>query len=130
MLPQKKKKHNYFLWRNSSPALIAAITLCAALVFVSLFFRTSLVLISDETIELENKIIELEERRIELKIRHAEVFSLEETERYALEVLGMQRAGVDQIRFVEFANPAEDENVDQKNIKGDFISLIKEYFPG
>ena len=130
MLPQKKKKQKLMPARNTSPALFVGIALCSALIFVSLMLRSSLVLISEETLLIENRLVELNEQHIKLKLRHAETFSLEETERYALEVLGMKKPGLDQIRYVDF--PIEHSNVqwDENNEEREMLSFLKEYFSG
>ncbi len=130
MLPQKKKKQISMPARNSSPALFVGLALCAVLIFVLLILRTSLVLVSEETLRLEQRIIRLREEQTELKIRHAEVFSLDETERYAIDVLGMKKPGMDQIRYVYFPIEKEYVQSDKENKDRDFLSLLKEYFPG
>lgn len=109
MLPQKKKKQKTMPARNTSPALIVGIALCVVLVYLGLMMRASLVSVSEEMHLLEVRIDELYEQQTGLKLRHAEVFSLEMTEQYAVEVLGMKKPGVDQIRYVDF--PYEYDNV-------------------
>ena len=130
MLPQKKKKQKTMPARNTSPALFVGIALCVVLIYLSLMMRASLVSISEEARLLENKINELYEQQTGLKLRHAEVFSLEETESYAVEVLGMKKPGLDQIRYVDFPDVYEAAQTDE-NISGwNILSILKEYFSG
>lgn len=130
MLPQKKKKQISMPARNSSPALFVGLALCVILVFTALMLRTSLVLVSEETILLENRISELREQQTGLKIRYAEVFSLDETERYAIEVLKMKKPGMDQIRYLDFPLETDSAPLDEENRDRDIFTLLKEYFPG
>ena len=130
MLPKRKKKHKCATGRSCSPALFVGLIMCSVLIFVSLMYRTSLVRISEETVALENKISELREQQVRLRIRHAEVFSLEETEQYALSVLGMQRPGADQIKYVYFPKQPDAAVSDNEKKEGDILSRLKEYFPG
>ncbi len=130
MLPQKKKKQNTMPARNTSPALFIGIALCVVLVYLSLMLRASLVSVSEEMRVLEIRINELTDQQIGLKLRHAEVFSLEETEQYAIEILGMKKPGIDQIRYVNFPNEANNVQSDENDNEWDVLSLLKEYFSG
>lgn len=130
MLPQKKKKQISMPARNSSPALFVGLALCVIFLFTALMLRASLVLVSEETLLLESRISELREQQTDLKISHAEVFSLEETERYAVEVLGMKKPGMDQIRYLDFPIETELDQSEKENVDRDILTLLKEYFPG
>ena len=130
MLPKIKKKHKRAAGRSCSPAFLVGLIMCAVLIFVSLMYRASLVRISEETVALENEISGLKEQQVKLRIRHAEVFSLEETEQYAVSVLGMQRPGADQIRYVYFPKQPDAVVSDGEKKERDIFSRLKEYFPG
>lgn len=100
---KKKKSARSIPDKGVSPAMIVGVCLCAVLVFISLMLRVSLVVISDETIALQNEINLLQEQQTSLKLRHAELYSFEETEKYAIEVLGMKKPGLNQIRYLDFS---------------------------
>lgn len=130
MLPQKKKKQKTMPARSTSPALFVGIALCVILVYLSVMMRASLVSVSEETCLLESKINELIRQQTGLKLRHAEIFSLEETEIYAVEVLGMKKPGLEQIRYVDFPDECGNAQLEENNSGWNVLSILKEYFSG
>ena len=130
MLPQKKKKQKTMPARSTSPALFVGIALCVVLIYLSVMMRASLVSVFEEVCFLEDRISELIGQQTVLKLRHAEVFSLEDTEIYAVEVLGMKKPGLDQIRYVDFSLECERTQMEENNSGWNILSILKEYFSG
>lgn len=80
----------------SAGAAITAVLLCC-----SLLAQAQLSELSNKTVEIQNQIRQLKSQQARLEIVHAQVFCLEQLERYAIEVLGMQRPGADQIIYID-----------------------------
>ncbi len=115
----------------SSPALAVAAVLCAVMLFAGLMSQSALVALSDETVAVQNEINELLERQTELKIRHENAFSLADTERYAIDVLGMQKPSAEQICYIDISEADAQAKEDSDNGSMlDFLSMLSEYFPG
>jgi len=55
---------------------------------------------------------------------------LAETERYAIDVLGMQKPGPDQISYIELEKPSSENSEQENREEFDFVSIIREIFPG
>jgi len=113
-----------------SPAFGVACALCLVLLITGLVSRSGLVDLSQETYELRNEINTLVEEQTRLKIRHEMSFSLAETERYAIDVLGMQKPGPDQISYIELEKPSSENSEQENREEFDFVSIIREIFPG
>lgn len=114
---------------GATAAICVSVLLCITLLLTGLLSREELVVLSEQTRVLQQEISELKEQQIKLKIRHAEMFPLEETEKYAVEVLGMQKPGPGQLCAVEIDQATQLLQSDTNN-KRDILSLIREYFPG
>lgn len=114
---------------GATAAICVSVLLCITLLLTGLLSREELVVLSEQTRVLQQEISELKEQQIKLKIRHAEMFPLEETEKYAVEVLGMQKPGPGQLCAVEI-DQATQHLQSETNNKRDILSLIREYFPG
>ena len=78
-------------------AAAACCVLAGGLLIVSLFGEIRLGALRDETRTLEREKKMLEEKRSVLSVRLAERMNLEELERYATEVFGMQRCRPEQL---------------------------------
>lgn len=76
--------------------LIAAAMLCWSLVAQSQMNE-----ISNRTVELQDRIAELRSQQARLEIELAQLYELTRLEDYAIEVLGMQRPGADQIIYLD-----------------------------
>ena len=74
---------------NSSPAVFTGICLCVLLLGFGIYARNEMVSISEECFALSTEIEALCDEQIMLKIRHETYFADSETERIAIEELGM-----------------------------------------
>ncbi len=115
---------------GSSPAFGVACVLCAVLLAAGLMARSSLVVISDETAQLQTEIEELLDEQTRLKIRHEKAFPLAETEEYATEVLGMKKPASGQIIYIDIVPMDEEAGNNVTGEKGNIFSFLREYFPG
>ena len=92
-----------------SPALPVGCLLCVILLGAALASRSSLLILSQETVALQQEIGELLDEQTELKIRHETEFSLAETEKYAIEILGMQKPAAGQIEYIDIPSRSADD---------------------
>ena len=127
VISEKKKRNHRKI--TKSPALLVSCILTAVLLFTGVMFRSSMVVFSEEIYSLRNEVGNLLEEQRKLKISHEKAFPLEQTEKYAIEVLGMKKPLPYQIIYIDVGE-AEDESLisnEEKNIN--FFSFLREYFP-
>ncbi len=113
-----------------SPAMSIACLLCAVLLFTGLMFRSSLIILSQETVAVQEEIEELLDEQTMLKIRHEMAFSLAETEEYAIDVLGMRKPVAAQVSCVDIVEGTEETLADEAREEKKFLSIIRAYFSG
>jgi len=122
---KRKKK------RLRSPAMAVASILCVVLLFAGIMSQAELVAISNETVAVQKSIDELMHEQTFLKIRHEMAFSLEETEQYAIDVLGMKKPSAQQIQTIDVSETESKDTQQNEDDEGrDILSQLKEYFPG
>ena len=115
--------------KTKSPALFISCLLTAALLFSGLMARSSMVVAAEEIHTLQSEIETLLEEQTRLKISHEKAFPMEQTENYAIEVLGMQKPMPYQIVYIDVASPNH-ENFDKRDSKIENpFSFLREYFP-
>ena len=82
--------------------LIGAVMLCCSLVA-----QAQLNEISNRTVELQDRIADLRSRQARLEIELSQICELTRLENYAIDVLGMQRPGADQIIYLDSSDEGE-----------------------
>ena len=127
---EKSVKKSVVKHELRSLALIFGCILCAVLLGVGLISRASLIVLSNETVSLQKELEELSDSNTRLKIQHAMLFPMSETEEYAIEVLGMQKPGPDQIFDVETENTFVGEADKEYINKSGILSAIRAFFSG
>ena len=127
VISEKKKKNHRK--KTKSPALLVSCILTAALLFTGVMLRSSMVVLSEEVYSLRNEVENLLEEQTKLKISHEKAFPLQETEKYAIEFLGMQKPMPYQIIYIDVDELKEETLIsgEEKNIN--FFSFLREYFP-
>lgn len=128
--PEAPKKR-----RAINPLSVIGFLAAAALLIFSLLDRVALTEISDQCSQLETKIEELEDARARLLIEYESAYNLTEIEDYAINQLGMQKPGSDQIRYINgiardravILAPTEEELSFTDKISG-FLFSLREYF--
>lgn len=121
--------------RGISPVSIIGFLAAAVLLVFSLLARVALTEISDECSQLETSLAELEDARARLLIEYESAYNLAEIEYYAVNELGMQKPGSDQIRYIDgiardravILTPTEEEPSFTDKISG-FLFSLREYF--
>ena len=84
--------------------LFRVVVLCfsAALLVLSLLTSIKLAAVNDRAAKLETQVEQLKTQNGILRAEYENSISLEEIERYATEVLGMQRCAPSQIIYIEY----------------------------
>lgn len=113
-----------------SPALVVSALLCLAMVIVALMCRNDLIIISEEAHQLSEEIAALAQEQKRLKIEHAMAFSPAETERYAIEELGMRKPAAHQLFYIDVPEPVSVDEPEAEAPAGDILSRVRAYFPG
>ncbi len=121
--------------RGISPVSIIGFLVAAVLLVFSLLARVALTEASDECSQLETRLEELEDARARLLIEYESAYNLAEIEDYAVNELGMQKPGQDQIRYIDgiardravILTPVEEEPRFADKISG-FLFSLREYF--
>ena len=126
--PKQKKKTKRRA--GASPALFVSALLCIIMLLCGLLGRNYIVILSDEADALQNEIALLTQEQVQLKIEHAMTFSPEETERYAIENLGMKKPGAEQIYYIEIEAGEQSAEKEEESNEWDILSLIRAYLPG
>lgn len=114
-----------------SPALFISVALSITMLIAALMCSAELVVLSEEIYTIEKKIDELEQEQTRLKVEHGFLYSPDEIERYAIEMLGMQKPSSEQIVYINVPEPVvpvQEQN--QEYSDGGVLSFIREYFPG
>ena len=88
-------------------AAVVGIVTAAALVVLLLLTQSQLSQIGFAVSALEQELEELEARNEQLAIDHAQAYSLQRVEQYAVETLGMMRPEPSQYRYIDMAEDSQ-----------------------
>ena len=123
--PQTRKVHHHFRKRRGGILFAVFGSGAAALMlFASIMLQTAVFAISGECLELSERISELEEEKRRAQIAYAQCFELSEVDEYARTVLGMRRAGCDQIYYINSAAAEDTEETESGIFRGLLDSLL------
>lgn len=125
--PPKKKVRRA---RRTSPALITGSALCAVLLLCGLMAQSALVELSDKAVAAQQEIEGLLQEQTRLKIEHSMAFQPEETERYAIEELGMRKPTAEQICYIDTMPPMSEADIENTELSWSLWNMIREYLPG
>lgn len=108
----KIRKVHYHSRRRRGGILFAVFGSVAAalMLFASIMLQTAVFAMSGECQELQERISELEEEKRRAQIAYAQCFELSAVDEYARSVLGMRRAGTDQVYYINSARSGETED--------------------
>ena len=121
--------------QSLAPFALLGFGLAAVLLVFSLMAQIQLAQISDDTVKLQSKLSEMKLAETRLLISYESAFNLTEIERYAINVLGMQKPRVDQLFYIEGESPdktiihsEKTEDYGLLDRFADMLSSLGEYF--
>lgn len=123
--------------RGISFVTVGGFLLAAVLLVLVLLAQIRLTALSDSAAAAESSIRQLQTQQDKLRAEYATTFSLEEVEDYAVNVLGMQKPGAEQIVYLQDLDAQdravvlapEEENLISQSLRS-LADCLRSYFGG
>ncbi|MCL1828143.1 MAG: cell division protein FtsL [Oscillospiraceae bacterium] len=117
--------------QHVAPTAVIGFAGAAVLIVFLLMARIQLTAVSNESAILETQIMQLKTEQTRLLIEYESAFNPSEIEEYAMEFLGMQKPGSDQVIYIDAG--ASDKVVIPKtetSVYNGFMSRLFNFIPG
>lgn len=120
--------------QSVAPAAFVGYGCAAVLLVFSLMARIQLTAVADHTARMYVQLSEMKTERSKLLIAYESAFNLDQIERYAINELGMQKPGSDQIFYIDGSVPDKgvviepEEKEDGKFKFSELFGSLGEYF--